>query len=89
MRDCLLKDKRVIDLVIAENKRQVDKWGIQDRTPFEWLTYTTEELGELACAISEHHSRGGSSQDVVKEAIQTATLALKIAEMYLNENDEG
>ena len=71
-------------MVLQESKEQLEKWGIQDKSPFEWLTYTTEELGELAKAISEHHYRGGLATAVVKEAIQTATLCLKIAEMYLH-----
>ena len=75
----------LINIVEAENQIQVKKWGVQDRTPFEWLAYTTEELGELAQAISEHHYRRGSANNVVKEATQVATLALKIAEMYLYE----
>ena len=66
----------------AESLRQKAKWGIQTHTAFEWLTYTTEELGELAKAISEYEYRNGTAEDVVKEAIQTATLALKIAEMF-------
>ncbi len=80
----------MIDL-LDENQRQLDKWGIQDRDPFEWLAFATEELGELACAISEHRWRGGSTGAVVKEAIQTATLCLKIAEMYkaLDPRPEG
>lgn len=57
--------------------------GVQHRTPFEWLTYAAEELGELAKAISEHEYREGDWRDVVDEAVQVATLALKIAEMYL------
>lgn len=47
----------------------------------KWLTYTTEELGELAEAISEHIYRDGNREHIIKEAIQTATLCLKIAEM--------
>lgn len=83
-----LTDKKLVNpqlynLVGRENDRQLNKWGVQTHTPFEWLTYTTEELGELANAISEHYYRGGLSSNVVKEAIQTATLALKIAEMYM------
>jgi hypothetical protein len=35
-------------------------------------------------AISENEYSGGLVENVVKEAIQTATLALKIAEMYQN-----
>ena len=70
------------EMVLAENQRQLDKWDIQDRSPEEWLMCATEELGELAQAIAENKYRGGLVEDVVKEAIQTATLCLKIAEMY-------
>ena len=81
--DQLLKDSdwilRVIDY---ENARQYNKWGIQTHSAFEWLTYITEELGELANAISEYEYRDGNKRAVALEAIQVATLALKIAEMY-------
>lgn len=65
-----------------ENTKQAKKWGIQEHTAFEWLTYITEELGELAEAISESEYRGGRREKVVNEAFQVATLALKIAEMF-------
>lgn len=64
-----------------EGMKQVAKWGIQDRSSFEWMTFLTEEVGELAEAISEYEYRGARSGDIYKEAIQVATLALKIAEM--------
>jgi NTP pyrophosphatase (non-canonical NTP hydrolase) len=81
-----LTTQRMFFLVQQENLRQIEKWGVQTHSPFEWLAYTTEELGELSQAISEHYYlRCGSRQDIVKEAIQTATLALKIAEMYSEE----
>ena len=83
MKDLCLKGLSGLeDLLLAENQRQLDKWGIQDCLPEEWLMYATEELGELAQAIGEFIYRNGSPQDVVKEAIQTATLSLKIAEMF-------
>jgi NTP pyrophosphatase (non-canonical NTP hydrolase) len=82
---CFRNIVRLEQLVNLENITQLEKWGIQTRSPFEWLTYTTEELGELAEAIAEHYYRNGTKQQVVHEAIQTATLALKIAEMYLDE----
>jgi len=85
MKDLCLLDGRIFNMISAEEDRQVKKWGIQNRTPFEWMAYLTEEVGELAKAISEHEYRGGFSDDVVREAIQTATLAAKIAEMYLNQ----
>lgn len=70
------------ELVRRENERQLAKWGYQARTPSEWMLFLTEEVGELADAIGEHSYRGGSKGHVVEEAIQVATLALKVAEMF-------
>lgn len=81
--DCELKHLDWLILEVKmESKKQIKKWGIQVCTPFEWLTYTTEELGELAKAISEWEYRDGSIEKIIKEAIQVATLSLKIAESY-------
>ena len=78
----LLNAGELFNKVIKENAYQIAKWGIQKRTAFEWLAYLTEEIGEISEAISEHHYREGKREQVVHEAIQAATLALKIAEMY-------
>ena len=81
--DLLLKDDAwILKKIIDESVSQVNKWGIQTHSSFEWLGYTTEELGSLAKAIGKYEYRGGSKEEVVKEAIQVATLALKIAEMF-------
>ena len=80
--DQQLKANWLVGEVCAEHRRQIAKWGVQSRTAFEWITYLTEEVGELAEAVSEHEYRGGTSAAVVKEAVQVATLALKIAEMF-------
>jgi NTP pyrophosphatase (non-canonical NTP hydrolase) len=77
-----LKNPAIDRMVYEEHKRQIAKWGVQSRTAFEWITYLTEEVGELAEAVSEQEYRGGASAAVTKEAIQVATLALKIAEMF-------
>ncbi len=74
--------EKIVPKVFNENLKQLEKWGVQDHEPFEWLGFTTEELGEIANAIGEWQFRGGSVEDVVNEAIQTATLCLKIAEMF-------
>ena len=83
----LLDNEWVIDKIQSENERQMDKWGLQSCSAFEWLTYTTEELGSLAKAISECEYRDGTKEKVVREAIQVATLALKIAEMFEKEEE--
>jgi len=83
MEDKCLKNWPAIEsMVLQENQRQLDKWGIQNHDPFQWLAFTTEELGELSDAISEWHFREGLAEPVINEAIQTATLCLKIAEMF-------
>ena len=83
MKDLCLENMRIIITMIhSENVRQLEKWGVQDHLPSEWIMFTVEELGELADAISEWNYRGGLVEDVVKEAIQVATLAIKIAEMF-------
>ena len=71
-------------LILDENLRQLDKWGIQDHDPFEWLVIMAEEFGELNQAVLEHHYQPEvvKPDKIVKEAIQTATLCLKIAEMF-------
>lgn len=81
---CLVNDDWIIDKIQNENFNQRQKWGIQSHTSFEWLTYTAEELGSLAKAIGEYEYRNGNKKKVVSEAIQVATLALKIAEMFEN-----
>ena len=81
--DRLLKDDDwILTKITKENHSQITKWGIQSHSAFEWLTFTAEELGELAQAVSESEYRSGTPANVVKEAIQLATLALKIAEMF-------
>ena len=78
---CLRYFNELMCLVQGENYYQLDKWEVQTRTPFEWMNYTTEELGELAEAISNYVYSNGPAEHVIREAIQVATLALKIAEM--------
>lgn len=79
---CFMNFTWIWDQLHKENVRQIEKWGIQKRSIFEWMNYTTEELGSLAKAINEHHYRKGPKEKVIAEAFQVATLALKIAEMF-------
>lgn len=82
---CLISEEWLLRKIFTENQHQIQKWGIQTCTAFEWLTYAVEELGELAEAIAEYEYRNGSKKAVVNEAIQVATLTLKIAEMFDDE----
>ena len=68
-----------MNLITAEDSRQLTKWGKQQCSMFEWLAFTVEELGELSQAMSEYLYRDGDIEDIVAEATQVATLAIKIA----------
>ena len=72
----------ILHEILKENNRQLEKWGIQDHYGTEWLAILTEEVGELAKAILEYDRGLCTSRDVMKEAIQASTVAIKIAEMY-------
>lgn len=82
MRDLELKRFNFNAAVRLEHSNQIRKWGIQDHTPAEWLMFATEEVGEVAEAIAEWQYGGADPSNVVKEAIQAATLLIKIAEMF-------
>jgi NTP pyrophosphatase (non-canonical NTP hydrolase) len=69
------------NLILKEDERQIEKWGLQDRHLFEWLAYVTKELGELSEAISLYSYFEGNLDNVRDEAVQVATLAIKIAQM--------
>ena len=88
MKDLGLFNPEINWMVAEESMQQIKKWGVQDHEPFAWLAFATEELGELSEAMSEWIYREGLAENVVKEAIQAATLCLKIAEMFLSEEDK-
>lgn len=84
-KDLELKDRKVLFThIIEEHNKQIEKWGVQSATLAEWMLWTVEELGELGQAIGDASYRGKSWNKAYKEAIQTATLVLKIAEIIKN-----
>ena len=86
MKDLCLVNSNLYNMIEDESKSQIAKWGVQDHSPFEWLAFTLEELGETSKAITEWYFRGGNPVNVVKEGMQVVTLSLKIVEMFLEED---
>lgn len=86
---CLTNIDKLIISVKEENKRQIEKWGIQDHPLPEWMLILNEEVGELNKAVLEQWYESGDFRELknrtYKEAIQVATLALKIAEMNMED----
>ena len=83
-------DMKGIKLVVTERERQIDLWGSQSGNhPFEWISILGEEYGELCEAVNEtcfgnqkHPERGGKD-NIVKEAVHVAAVAVAIAEAAL------
>ena len=71
-----------------EDIKQLKKWGTQQHTPAIWMLILSEEVGELAKTILEYEVDSLNPEDIEKEAIQVATLALKIAKMSQEAQDD-
>lgn len=70
----------------TENSFQLRKWGKQTHNLPEWMLILNEEVGELNKAVLEQELQGIEGIVTIRtEAIQVATLALKIAEMIKDE----
>lgn len=78
----------ICDAVIAEGDRQISLHGIQTRTLSEWMLFLTEEVGELSSAIQDVEYWNKDTEEIKKEAIQVATLALKIANFFMGRGEE-
>lgn len=85
-----------IEAVIAERRRQIEKWGANtDNSPFEWMSILGEEFGELCEAINETffrnptHPELGGYEKIIKEASQVAAVAVAIIESASAPYTEG
>jgi NTP pyrophosphatase (non-canonical NTP hydrolase) len=84
-----------IHAIKEERQRQIAKWGPQEQVSlFERLAALTEEVGELAEAISEtygttitHPERGGLDS-IRKEAVQVAAVAVAIVEATIRQEEQ-
>lgn len=73
--------EEAMSMIWGEHNRQINKWGFQEHDIYKWLCFLMEETGELSESIAEHDFRKGSLESIKSEAVQTATLAIKIAYM--------
>lgn len=81
--------EKAIEIVMAERTRQNEMWGDQSGNhPFEWMSILGEEYGELCQAVNEscfknkkHPERGGA-ENVIKEAVQVAAVAVAMIEQF-------
>jgi len=85
MATLLIKDTGLknddFDMIAAEDIAQREKWGEQEHDACTWLAIIAEEFGEMSKAVLEYQFGDGKLSRIEEEAIQVATLALKIAAM--------
>lgn len=70
--------------VLAERRRQDQRWGFQDHAPAGWLALMAEELGEVARAALER-----KPEDYPRELVQLAALAVAALECLSRQTEVG
>lgn len=80
-------NKIILD-ILAERKRQNDKWGEQNHEPIIWSAILTEECGEFAEAALHNKFGGHAANGLREEAIQCAAVALQIIEYLDRRNND-
>ncbi len=56
--DALTATLHAIRCVTDERGNQVQKWGVQNHSPLEWMAILVEEVGEAQKEALEHHWAG-------------------------------
>lgn len=81
----------IVGMIQTENQRQLEQHGVQDKSLWEWLAFITEEIGEVSRAIQQFEYASmhgvGEIEHIAQEALQAATLLLKLVEMTHDFND--
>jgi len=62
----------IFELIREERKFQDKKWGIKKHHDLKWNAIMLEECGEVSKSLIE----GGSKEDLIKEIVQVATVAV-------------
>lgn len=77
-----IKSQAVLKEVLGERLRQEKKWGQQNHDGPFYLTILMEEVGEVDHAILESRAGSGNVEDIRKEIVQVAAVAVAMAEAY-------
>lgn len=74
--------KKIIEKVLDERKRQDEKWGVQDHSAPVWATIIGEEYGEMCKAINEYgfSPTRKTEDEIYTEAIQTMASCMAMLE---------
>lgn len=77
-----IEPEKIIDDVLAERKRQDEKWGEQNHGAYTWMSIIGEEYGEMCKAVNEFgfNPTPKTKQDIYIEAIQTIASCMAMLE---------
>lgn len=76
--------KPAIECVLAERKKQDEKWGEQNHSPSIWMSFLNKEIGDVADALIEYR-RKGLSENLWRyrtELVQVAAVAVAMIECF-------
>lgn len=73
---------KVFKEVYEERKKQVNKWGLQNHSPADYLMILGEEVGEVNRAALEAHFHGANLKPYRNELIQVAAVAIAMIECF-------
>lgn len=77
-----MKQKKILEEVLIERRRQENKWGQQDHDPSRWMIILMEEVGEASVHILESYSATTVSGKYRAEMIQVIAVALAAVECF-------
>ena len=75
----------VLNDVMRERIRQMEKWGRQTHSIEKWVVILMEEVGEVAQEALEIRNDAMAKHDLYKELIQVAAVAAAIAQAIKNQ----
>lgn len=76
-----------VSSILRERRNQDAKWGEQNHPPLQWLAILTEEVGELAKEVNEHHWR--EQHDTLAKLRQELVQVAAVAVAWLECLDRG
>lgn len=69
-----------LKVVAEERQRQFEKWGDQRHDIFRWLAILGEEVGEANTAALHAEFGGPEAENLRKEFVQVAAVAVQVIE---------
>lgn len=80
--------KKLLEQIDQERERQIEKWGIQERSISSWNGVLLEEILEFTQGINDYNDNRGDLSSARDELIQSITVGLNVLDMLNKELDK-